>query len=185
MPNCKCGFVYSVDKHSLCVKCRGQVCNLLVFCDECKDWSTEFREIYVRHLRTLKQKRSSKDRLKAKAHSFDMGVIDDDEVCISASETCDSVPVDPLQAFSDVDVVEATASPPVPTSQSVNRPQALSDSDTINKVFSKLNSLLDAFRGSRSSDVKKKTVFFRFFPNFSRIFIISCIICISELPAKE
>ena len=76
-----------------------------------------------------------------------MGVIDDNEVCISASETCDSVPVDPLQAISDVDVVEATASPPVPYSQSVNQPQALSDSDTINKVFSKLNSLLDAFRG--------------------------------------
>ena len=69
-------------------------------------------------------------------------------VAISASETCDSVPVDPLQAFSDVDVVEATASPPVPSSQSVDQPQALSDSDTINKVFSKLNSLLDAFRGS-------------------------------------
>ena len=33
--------------------------------------------------------------------------------------------------------------------------------------------------------VEKNRYFSVFFPNFSGIFIISCIICISELPAKE
>ena len=33
--------------------------------------------------------------------------------------------------------------------------------------------------------VEKKRYFSGFFPNFSGIFIISCIICIAGLPAKE
>ena len=44
------------DKHTLCEKCRNQVCGYNSFCDECRSWSTDFRRMYVKHQRTLHQK---------------------------------------------------------------------------------------------------------------------------------
>ena len=55
------------DKHTVCEKCRGQVCDLSAFCEECRDWTSEFRESYVKHQRSLQQKRSYKERAKAKS----------------------------------------------------------------------------------------------------------------------
>ena len=57
------------DKHTLCEKCRNQVCEYNSFCDECRSWSNDFRKMYVKHQRTLHQKRVSKGKAKAKAKS--------------------------------------------------------------------------------------------------------------------
>ena len=48
------------DKHTVCDKCRGKVCTLTSFCDECRDWPSDFRQVYVQHYRSLRQKRVSK-----------------------------------------------------------------------------------------------------------------------------
>ena len=48
------------DTHTLCTRCRGQVCDLLVVCDECRDWTPEFRRDSLAYVRKLKQKRDWK-----------------------------------------------------------------------------------------------------------------------------
>ena len=57
------------DTHTLCEKCRGQVCDYKFFCDECNSWTKDFRRMYMKHQRTLYLKRVSKENAKAKAKS--------------------------------------------------------------------------------------------------------------------
>ena len=78
------------DKHTLCEKCRNQVCGYDSFCDECRSWSTDFRRMYVKHQRTLHQKRVSKGNAKAKAKSPPMA---DDSASNVSIESRVSVPV--------------------------------------------------------------------------------------------
>ena len=54
------------DAHTLCIGCRRQVCDMSVHCDECRDWSDSYRSAFVRYNRTLKAKRDSKGRRKAR-----------------------------------------------------------------------------------------------------------------------
>ena len=53
-------FVY--DNHTLCTKCRNQVCNMILFCDECRDWSITKRKTFVHYNNKLRIKRESKRR---------------------------------------------------------------------------------------------------------------------------
>ena len=76
------------DKHTLCEKCRKQVCSYSSFCDECRSWSTDFRKIYVKHQRTLHQKRVSKEKAKAKSPP-----IADDSASNVSIESRVSIPV--------------------------------------------------------------------------------------------
>ena len=76
------------DKHTLCEKCRKQVCSYSSFCDECRSWSTDFRKIYVKHQRTLYQKRVSKEKAKAKSPP-----IADDSASNVSVESHVSIPV--------------------------------------------------------------------------------------------
>ena len=76
------------DKHTLCEKCRNWVCGYNSFCDECRSWSTDFRRMYVKHQRTLHQKRVSKEKAKAKSPP-----IADDSVSNVSIESHVSVPV--------------------------------------------------------------------------------------------
>ena len=78
------------DKHTLCEKCRNQVCGYNSFCDECRSWSTDFRKMYVKHQRTLHQKRVSKENAKAKAKSPPMA---DDSASNVSVESHVSIPV--------------------------------------------------------------------------------------------
>ena len=78
------------DKHTLCEKCCNQVCGYNSFCDECRSWSTDFRKMYVKHQRTLHQKRVSKQNAKAKAKSAP--VVDDSASNVSI-ESHASIPV--------------------------------------------------------------------------------------------
>ena len=48
---------------------RNQVCGYDSFYDECRSWTKDFRRMYVKHQRTLHQKRVSKGNAKAKAKS--------------------------------------------------------------------------------------------------------------------
>ena len=72
----------SFDAHMVCHNCRGQVCDLNSFCDECRDWSDSFRNIYVSHMRSLETKRRYKQKKKASLASSpapsEQSVIDTD-----------------------------------------------------------------------------------------------------------
>ena len=54
------------DAHTLCIGCRNQVCDLTVHCEECRNWSDTYRLAFVKYNRTLKAKRDSKGRRKAR-----------------------------------------------------------------------------------------------------------------------
>ena len=41
------------DKHTICVTCRDVDCSVAVRCVECREWSTESMDEYVRHKRSL------------------------------------------------------------------------------------------------------------------------------------
>ena len=41
------------DTHTLCEKCRNQVCGNDSFCDECRSWTKDFRRMYVKHQRSF------------------------------------------------------------------------------------------------------------------------------------
>ena len=58
------------DTHTKCEACRGQVCSLDSFCNECEGWSAEFRKLYLRHKHSLFTKRvSKKNRKEGKSKS--------------------------------------------------------------------------------------------------------------------
>ena len=54
------------DAHTLCIGCRHQVCDLTVHCEECRNWSDTYHSAFVKYNRTLKAKRDSKGRRKAR-----------------------------------------------------------------------------------------------------------------------
>ena len=54
------------DAHTLCIGCRHQVCDLTVYCDECRNCSDTYSSAFVKYNRTLKAKRDSKGRRKAR-----------------------------------------------------------------------------------------------------------------------
>ena len=43
----------TLDKHTICVTCRDVDCSVAVRCNECREWSTELMNEYVRHKRSL------------------------------------------------------------------------------------------------------------------------------------
>ena len=50
------------DNHTLCTKCRNQVCNMNLVCDECRDWPITKRKTFVHYNNKLRIKRKSKRR---------------------------------------------------------------------------------------------------------------------------
>ena len=76
------------DTHTLCEKCRYQVCGYNSFCDECRSWSNDFRRMYVKHQRTLYQKPVSKGKARAKSPP-----VADDSASNISIESHVSVPV--------------------------------------------------------------------------------------------
>ena len=57
---------FDFDSHTLCIKCRNQVCDLGIHCDECRDWPVSKRKVFVNYNRGLKARRDSKSRRKAR-----------------------------------------------------------------------------------------------------------------------
>ena len=145
--------------HTLCEKCRGQVCGYDSFCDECRSWTKDFRRMYLKHQCTLHQKRVSKGNAKAKAKS--PPVVDDAASNVSL-ESHVSVPVvilpldsqsvnvdDNLSNLGNIqnidNIVEIQSQPEVPPPSS-----AVFDAETITSVFERLHELLDKFQGRRT-----------------------------------
>ena len=85
------------DAHTLCIGCRHQVCDLTVHCDECCNWTATYRAAFVKYNRTLKAKRDSKDRRKARLSAAqspsDQSVYDTDIEVPSIDEPLPSVQV--------------------------------------------------------------------------------------------
>ena len=85
------------DAHTLCIECRHQVCDLTVHCDECRNWSDTYRSAFVKYNRTLKAKRDSKGRRKARLSAAqspsDQSVCDTDTEVPSFYEPLPSVQV--------------------------------------------------------------------------------------------
>ena len=85
------------DAHTLCIGCRHQVCDLSVFCDECRNWTDTYRAAFVQYNRTLKAKRDSKSRRKARLGAAqspsDQSVYDTDTEVPSIDEPLPSVQV--------------------------------------------------------------------------------------------
>ena len=50
------------DNHTLCTKCRNQVCDMQLVCDECRDWPVTKRKIFVNYNHKLRTKREYKQR---------------------------------------------------------------------------------------------------------------------------
>ena len=158
------------DTHILCEKCRGQVCGYDSFCDECRLWTKDFRRMYLKHQRTLHQKRVSKGNAKAKSPP----VVDDAASNVSL-ESLASVPVvilpldsqsvnidDNFSNLGDIqnvdNVVEIQSQPEVPPPTSV-----VFDAGTIASVFEKIHELLDKFKG-RSTPPPENVGSVRWFP---------------------
>ena len=70
------------DSHTLCIKCRNQVCDLDIHRDECRDWPVSKRKVFVKYNCGLKARRDSKKKRRARlsgaAHSSDQSVYDTD-----------------------------------------------------------------------------------------------------------
>ena len=58
--SCMPSFFY--DNHTLCNKCRNQVCDMQLVCDECRDWPVTKRKIFVNYNHKLRTKREYKQR---------------------------------------------------------------------------------------------------------------------------
>ena len=71
---------FDFDNHTLCTKCRNQVCDLEIVCDECRDWPLQKRNVFVSYNRGLKARREYKKRKArlAGAVSSDQSVYDMD-----------------------------------------------------------------------------------------------------------
>ena len=89
---------FDFDNHTLCIKCRDQVCDLEVHCDECRGWPLSKRKVFVNYNHGLKARRESKKRrarLSGAAHSSDQSVYDTDTDVPLVDEP--SVPVQNVQ----------------------------------------------------------------------------------------
>ena len=53
---------FDFDNHTLCTKCRNQVCDLEIVCDECRDWPLQKRKVFVSYNKSLKARREYKKR---------------------------------------------------------------------------------------------------------------------------
>ena len=45
---------FSYDNHTLCTKCRNQVCDMELVCDECRDWPPQKRRVFVNYNNSLR-----------------------------------------------------------------------------------------------------------------------------------
>ena len=61
------------DAHTLCSKCRGQVCSDSQKCDECVLWEEDFFATYLKHNESLATKRRYKAKVRSKVKGKDVG----------------------------------------------------------------------------------------------------------------
>ena len=68
------------DNHTICTKCRKQVCDITLVCAECRDWPLSKRQVFVDYNNSLRVKRESKQRQLrlAAAYASDQSVYETD-----------------------------------------------------------------------------------------------------------
>ena len=59
-PSCMPFFAF--DNHTLCTKCRNQVCDMELVCDECRDWPLPKHKVFVNYNNSLRARREYKQR---------------------------------------------------------------------------------------------------------------------------
>ena len=131
---------FDFDSHTLCIKCRNQVCDLEVYCDECRDWPLSKRKVFVNYNRSLKARRDSKKRrarLSGAAHSSDQSVYDTDTDVPLVDEP--SVPVQNVQLVSEAPSAEVAQSDVL----------YLSSGDGLEKLASSLFSKFSEYQSER------------------------------------
>ena len=107
---------YDFDNHTLCITCRGQVCDLEIFCDECRDWPLSKRKVFVNYNRGLKTRheyKKRKARLSSAARSSDQSVYDTD-ADVPLDEPSVPVPNVQLESVGSQECVVSEAPPPPP-----------------------------------------------------------------------
>ena len=53
---------FAFDNHTLYTKCRNQVCDMELVCDECRDWPLQKRKVFVNYNNSLRARREYKQR---------------------------------------------------------------------------------------------------------------------------
>ena len=53
---------FSYDNHTLCTRCRNQVCDMQLVCEECRDWPITKHKVFVNYNNKLCTKREYKQR---------------------------------------------------------------------------------------------------------------------------
>ena len=69
---------FSYDNHTLCTKCRNQVCDMELVCDECRDWPPQKRRVFVNYNNSLRIKREYKRQARLAGAASDQSVCDTD-----------------------------------------------------------------------------------------------------------
>ena len=145
------------DSHTLCIKCRNQVCDLDILCDECHDWPVSKRKVFVKYNRGLKARRDSKRKRKARlsgaAQSSDQSVYDTDTDVPYLDEP--SVPVQSIE-LGDVVSQECVVSQDCVVSESGGLSEAgpsevlyVSSGDSLEKVASSIFSKISELQSDR------------------------------------
>ena len=160
MPN------YDFDNHTLCTTCRGQVCDLDLVCDECRDWPSSKRKVFVSYNRSLQTRREYKQRkarLSGAACSSDQSVYDTD-TDVPLDEP--SVPVPNVQVESVVSQEclvsqECVVSEAPPTEVAQSDILLFSSGDGLEKLASSLFSKFSDYQSDRGRPPPPSTGSFR------------------------
>ena len=66
------------DNHTLCTRCRNQVCDMQLVCEECRDWPIAKRKIFVNYNNKLRSKREYKRQARLAGAASDQSVYETD-----------------------------------------------------------------------------------------------------------
>ena len=86
---------FDFDNHTLCTKCRNQVCDLEIVCDECCDWPLQKRKVFVSYNRSRKAGHEYKKRKASLAGAASDQSVYDTDTDVPLDEP--SVPVQNIQ----------------------------------------------------------------------------------------
>ena len=155
---------FAFDNHTLCTKCRNQVCDLELVCDECSDWPLPKRKVFVNYNNSLRARREYKQRKARLAGAASDQSVYDTDTDVPLDEP--SVPVQNVH-FDSVGQQQCLVSEEVVVSSAPSTEVAQSDvlllssGDGLDKlaasIFSRLSDLQSA-RGRPPTPVQSHSV---------------------------
>ena len=139
---------FAFDNHTLCTKCRNQVCDMVLVCDECRDWPPQKRRVFVNYnnsLRTRREYKRRQARLAGAASDQSVGDTDTDVPLDEPSVPVQNVHFDTLGQqqclVSEEVVVSAAPSTEVAQSDVLVLPAVDSLDKLAASIFSRLSEL--------------------------------------------